>query len=73
MAQSEMKCVHKHYVLPGGSADISFNLDMEKRTLNVKVISGLNGPSTISYQFTARRVSPFFACSSPGLSISLME
>jgi hypothetical protein len=73
MAQSEKKCVHKHFI-PFGSADISFNLDMEKRTLNVKVInSSRYGSSTNSYQFTARRVSPFFACSSPGMSISLVE
>jgi hypothetical protein len=70
MAQSEKKCVHKHSVPFGCFADISFNLDMEKRRLNVKVSSGrlIN-----SYQFTARRVSPFFACSSPALSISLVE
>jgi 5'(3')-deoxyribonucleotidase len=74
MAQSEMKCVYKHSVLPGGSADISFNLDMEKRTLYVKFNSSYDGSSTtISYQFTARRVSPFFACSSPGLSFSFVE
>jgi hypothetical protein len=73
MAQSEKKCVYKHSLSFYGSADISFTLDMEKRTLNVKIISGLNGPSTNSYQFTARRVSPFFACSSPFLRISLVE
>jgi hypothetical protein len=72
MARSKKKCVHTQSV-PTGSADISFNLDMEKRTLNVKVNSSLNGSSTNSYQFTARRVSPFFACNSPGLSISLVE
>jgi hypothetical protein len=66
IAQSEKKCVHKH---PFGRGDhnISFNLDMEKRTLNVKVNSSRHGSSTNSYQFTARRVSPFFACSSPRL------
>jgi hypothetical protein len=73
IAQSEKKCVHKHPFGPGDQ-NISFNLDMEKRILNVKIISGLNGPSTNSYQFTARRVSPFFsACSARGPSISLME
>jgi hypothetical protein len=70
IARSEKKCVHKY----SGSADISFTLDMEKRTLNVKVNSGRLDPESInSYQFTARRVSPFFACSSPYLSISLVE
>jgi hypothetical protein len=72
IAQSKKKCVHTQSV-PFGSADISFNLDMEKRTLNVKVNTDFLGSSTYSYQFTARRVSPFFACSSRGLSISLVE
>jgi hypothetical protein len=72
IAQSEKKCVHKH---PFGRGDhnISFNLDMEKRVLNVKVNSSYDGFGTYSYQFTARRVSPFFACSSPFLRISLVE
>jgi hypothetical protein len=72
MARSKKKCVHE-YSIPAGYGDISFTLDMEKRTLNVKVRSSYYGPSTNSYQFTARRVSPFFACSSPGLIISLVE
>ncbi|CAB4028544.1 tripartite motif-containing 45-like [Paramuricea clavata] len=74
IAQSEKKCVHKCSVPPGCSADISFNLEMEKGTLNVKVNSNSRfGSSTNSYQFTARRVSPFFACSSPNLRIRLVE
>jgi hypothetical protein len=75
IAQSKKKCVHTHYVPSSFVSvdDISFNLDMEKRTLNVNVNSSLHGPSTNSYQFTARRVSPFFACCSPALSISLVE
>jgi hypothetical protein len=74
IAQSEKKCVHKHSLLLGyGDDNISFNLDMEKRTLNVKVNSSRYGSSTYSYQFTARRVSPFFACSSPNMSIRLVE
>jgi hypothetical protein len=73
MAQSEKKCVHKYSVPFTFGDDISFTLDMEKRTLNVKVNSDYYGSSTISYQFTARRVSPFFACSSPYLSIILVE
>ena len=72
MARSEKKCVHKH-LFGRGDHNISFNLDMEKRVLNVKIISGLNGPSTNSYQFTARRVSPFFTRCSRSLSISLVE
>jgi hypothetical protein len=73
MAQSKKKCVHSVPLNFGARNDISFNLDMEKRTLNVKVNSSLNGSSTNSYQFTARRVSPFFAGNSPGMSISLVE
>jgi hypothetical protein len=73
IAQSEKKCVHTQS-FPFGSADISFTLDMEERTLNVKVNSSYDGSSTAnSYRFTARRVSPFFACSSPFLSIGLVE
>jgi hypothetical protein len=73
IAQSEKKCVRKHSVPRVSQNDISFTLDMEKRTLNVKFNSSRRGSSTNSYQFTARRVSPFFACSSPSLYISLVE
>jgi hypothetical protein len=75
MAQSEKKCVQKHSVPFGSLYDISFNLDMEKRTLNVKVVNSshyVSTSTTNSYQFTARRVSPFFACNSPGLIIRLV-
>jgi hypothetical protein len=65
IAQSEKKCVDEPSVKSGFTDNISFTLNMEKRTLNVKVNS--------DYQFTARRVSPFFACSSPYLCISLVE
>jgi hypothetical protein len=73
MAQSEKKCVHKYSVPVTADDVISFTLDMEKRTLNVKVHSSYEGSGTNSYQFTARRVSPFFACSSRGLFINLVE
>jgi hypothetical protein len=73
IAKSEKKWVHKRSVQSGLSDDISFTLDMEKRTLNVKVNSSRYGSSSDSYQFTARRVSPFFACSSLYMSISLVE
>ena len=74
ISQNEKKWVHKHSVRNGRSDDIYLNLDMEKRTLNVTVYRSRYGTSTINnYQVTARRVSPFFACSSPYLSISLME
>jgi hypothetical protein len=73
MAQSKKKCVQKYSVKFDSPHEIFFNLDMEKRTLNVKVNSSRRGSSTNSYQFTARRVSPFFACNSPNLSINLVE
>jgi hypothetical protein len=73
IAKSEKKWVHKRSVDGECRDTISFTLDMGKRTLNVKVHSYYYGSSTENYQFTARRVSPFFACSSPRLSISLVE
>jgi hypothetical protein len=74
IAKSEKKWVHKRSGQSGLSDDISLTLDMEKRTLNVKVKSRNYGSSTNeNYQFTARRVSPFFACSSLYMSISLVE
>ena len=74
IVQPEKNCVHKRSSKGGYCDDISLTLDMEKRTLNVKVNSTYSGSSTINnYQVTARRVSPFFAFSSPYLSISLME
>jgi hypothetical protein len=73
IAQSKKKWVHKRSVRHGYNDDISLTLDMEKRTLNVKVNSNYDGFSSNDYQFTARRVSPFFACSSPNVRISLLE
>jgi hypothetical protein len=74
ISRSEKKCVHKYSVPLTLGDDISFTLDMEKRTLNhVKVNSDRYDSSTNSYQFTARRVSPFFACNSPDLIICLVE
>jgi hypothetical protein len=73
IAKSEKKWVHQRSVDFDCNYNISFTLDMEKRTLNVKVNSDYCGSSTYNYQFTARRVSPFFACCSPGMSISLVE
>jgi hypothetical protein len=73
IAQSKKKWVHECSVEHGYNDDISLTLDMEKRTLNAKVNSGYYGFSSNDYQFTARRVSPFFACSSLYTSISLVE
>ncbi|CAB4044013.1 tripartite motif-containing 45-like [Paramuricea clavata] len=74
--QSKKKWVHNCSVQRGYNIDISLTLDMEKRTLDVKVVnprSFSSSGSSTNYQFTARRVLPFFACSSPRLSISLVE
>jgi hypothetical protein len=73
IVRSEKKWVYKRSVQGGYGVVISFTLDMEKRTLNVKVNSSRYGSSSDSYQVTARRVSPFFACNSPYTSISLVE
>jgi hypothetical protein len=76
IAQSKRKWVHNCSVQRGHNIDINFTLDMEKRTLNVKFVNPRycnSGGSGTNYQFTARRVLPFFACSSANLSISLME
>ena len=45
-------------------------LDMEKKTLNVQIDSR-QGSRRVNYQFTACRVSPFFACNSPKVLIHL--
>ncbi|CAB4039241.1 Hypothetical predicted protein [Paramuricea clavata] len=71
IVQSEKKWVYKLSVGLGSSEDISLTLDMQKRTLNVKRGNLTYGGK--NYQFTARRVSPFFACSSPYIDISLVE
>ena len=49
---------------------LSLTLDKENGTLNIQAQSN----SIVSnYRFCARRVSPFFACNSPNLFISLVE
>ena len=68
------KWVYKQNVQDRYSKEISFTLDMEKRTLNVTTGSKFNCPACVmNDQFTAPRVSPFFGCSSPYVSISLLE
>ena len=79
IAQSKGKWVYTHSVQSGCIGNISLTLDMEKRTLNILVTNTWANRrpnhATIArnYQFTACRVSPFFACRSPDLCISLME
>jgi hypothetical protein len=73
MYKSKKKWVHSHSVLGACSDIISLTLDMEKRTLNVKVNSDYSDSGTYNYHFTARRVSPFFECYSPYMIISLVE
>ena len=72
IANSRKKWVCQRYVgydYGCNTEILSLTLDMEQSTLNVQGnYSGVN-----NYQFSARRVSPFFACNSPYVSISLVE
>ena len=74
IAQSERKCIYKLYLdgLMDDSSVISLTLDVENRTLHTRDTSDTN-PAANSYPFLACRVSPFFACNSPHVSISMME
>ncbi len=72
ISQSQ-KWVHKLSLNGGNNVDVSFTLDMEKGTLDIKLPNIWGSASVYNCQFTACRVSPFFACSSPVLSISLVE
>ena len=67
------KWVYKHKAEQ--SSEICLSLDMEKRTLKVMVSSDNYGGSQCvkNCQFTAQRVSSFFACSSPYMSLNLVE
>ncbi len=79
IAQSSKKWVYTHSVQSGCIENISLTLDMENRTLNIQVTNTRakrrpnHATNAKNYQFTACRVSPFFACSSPDLCISLVE
>ncbi len=74
LVQSGKECVYTHSVQSGRIENISLTLDMEKKTLNIQVTRpGMHGTSRKNYQFTAPCVSPFFACRSPDLCISLVE
>jgi hypothetical protein len=70
-AGSDKKWVLQHFT-SGYEDYVSLTVDMEKRSLNVKVNSGVDDFEE-NYQFTARRISPFFACDSPDISFSLVE
>ena len=52
--------------------NISLTLDMEKRSLNISVNTGYGSYWDQNFQFTAHRVSPFFASSSPNVTITLV-
>ena len=69
--KSKNKWVLSCKVLHGGS--ISLTVDMDKKTLKIIINSDRYDPCDKDYQFVARRVSPFFACQSPALSINLKE
>ncbi len=72
ISQSQ-KWVHKLSLNGGNSVEVFSTLDMEKGTLDIKLPNIYGSISVYNCQFTACRVSPFFACSSPVLSISLVE
>ena len=73
--QCEKKWVYAHSVQASGSVEISCLLHMEQGTLNVTIRSENNTSSRCvkDDRFTAQRVSPFFACSSPFLRITLVD
>ena len=73
IGQSKKKWVQECSVTTYNFSDISFTLDMENKTLKVEDDSRNRGHSVSDYQFTARRVSPFFACNSPNMNISLVQ
>ena len=73
-AQSQKNGFHKRSLNEGDSVDISLTLDMEQRTLSITDRSVSWGTTVVyNYRFTCCRVSPFFACSSPVLRMSLVE
>ena len=74
VAKSKKKWVFQVRPQRGYNCHICLTLNMEKQSLNVTVNSSYCGSSQEqNYQFKARRVSPFFACSSPNVSISLVQ
>ena len=74
VSKSKKKWAFQHRPQRNYNSDISLTLNMEKQSLNVRVDnSNCYGSKEQNYQFTARRVSPFFACSSPSVSISLVQ
>ena len=72
IGQSEKKWVRKQSISAIERFVFSFTLDMEKKVLNVQVNSNRHGNYVSNFQFTAGRVSPFFSCSSPNVSIRLL-
>ena len=71
-AISNRKWVVKHCPNRGCTDHIYLTLDMEKRSLNV-LITTTDESWAQDFEFTAHHVSPFFSCSSPNVSISLVE
>ena len=73
IVQSQKKWVLKQSISANEIIGFGFTLDMEKRALNVQVNSNLcYGIQAFNYRFTACRVTPFFSCSSPNISIRLI-
>ena len=70
IVQCQRKWVHKLPIAAIEKVVLSCTLDMGKKTLNVQIDSR-QGSHHVNYQFTACRVSPFFACNSPHVVIHL--
>ncbi len=69
-ARSQKTWVYKRSLTFGNSANISLTLDLEKRTLS---ITDHDLGTVNNYEFASRRVSPFFACHSPYVTIRILE
>ena len=71
IANNRKKWVYRRsFGYHNGTTEIaSLTVDMERKRLDIQGNSG----SRKTYSFSARRISPFFACNSPNLSISLVE
>ena len=71
IVQCQKKWVHELAMATIGKLVFFCTLDMERKTLNVQIDSNHHRTLLGNYQFTACRVSPFFACHSPNVVIHL--
>ncbi len=70
IARSQKKWVYSCSLFGGQNANISLTLDLEKRSVS---ITDQSSGTVNNYEFTARRVSPFFACYSPHMTLQILE